>query len=225
MHVWSLLVSADDELLDLALALSEEDKAKADRFRTPMQRTVYVAAHGALRLALSHALACNPADLFFTFNRWGKPALAPPHSDLHFNLSHSNNHVLIALSRSGAIGVDTEYIAREPPYDISQNVFTKRECAMLEERSLDERRALFYALWTRKEALLKAVGCGLHVEPSRFETDDIHFSSEAVPGIIDVSWGLQRWWFQTLPSPPGFSSTMTVAEEPLKVALNHHGYD
>jgi 4'-phosphopantetheinyl transferase len=77
---------------------------------------------------------------------------------IHFNITHSGDYVICALSETHKVGVDVEAI-KDIPIDDFTNLFAKQEWAAVinSTNKLDA----FYTLWTKKEAFLKAIGCGL----------------------------------------------------------------
>ena len=92
-----------------------------------------------------------------------------------FNVSHSGQHGLIAIARNGCLGIDVE--ERFPQRDfegIGSLVFGPEERRLLGITAGPDRVHLFYRLWSMKEALIKALGTGFSLSPSRFE----------VPGAI-----------------------------------------
>ena len=94
----------------LPAALAPDVLARADRFAFPHDRRRYVAAHGALRAILGGYLNTTPAGVPIRYTPQGKPYLAPPSSDIRFNLSHSGELALIAVTRGREVGVDVERI-------------------------------------------------------------------------------------------------------------------
>ena len=81
-------------------------------------------------------------------------------SSLQFNLSHSQDIYLLLLSDECPVGVDLEEIKnRRFCAKLAQRFFTAKEQDFL-EKSEDYLKA-FYALWTRREALVKCLGIGL----------------------------------------------------------------
>ena len=128
--------------------LSPDEQARAERFRFARDRQRYIACRSALRLLLSEALGSAPEALVFTYGPQGKPQC----SELAFNVSHSSSLALIAL---GAEGVDIEKLRTDfDPHELGRRVFTESELGLL--RTHDD----FFAIWTRKEAVIKAEGGG-----------------------------------------------------------------
>ena len=101
----------------------------------------------------------------------GKPFLAGL-PGLHFNLSHSGDYIACAFSDE-EVGLDLQEHSR--PHTsivrIARRFFTAREYEAIQALPSDEnaaspdnsacRLALFYRLWSIKEAYLKYLGCGL----------------------------------------------------------------
>lgn len=147
--------------------LSAEEQKKAGRFHHARDSLLYAAAHALLRLSLSHFFpVCRPADWQFATNRYGRPLLRPHlqqqrmHPPCFFSLSHSWPYIALALTRCGHCGTDIE--AARLPADwqgLARMAFHPRECAHLFASSAPER--FFLRLWTHREAVCKALGCGL----------------------------------------------------------------
>ncbi len=88
----------------------------------------------------------------------GKPTLA---GAAHFNLAHSGSFVACAVCALAPVGIDVETFARLEHFeDLLARVAHPRERAAVEAAPQTRRRALFERLWTRKEAVIKAVGAG-----------------------------------------------------------------
>ena len=142
------------------LASDEIIRATSYRFRDDKRR--YVLTRGALRILLSEYLGTNPKNVMISYAEQGKPILEQPHAGLHFNVSHSRDMVLIAVSRSNPVGIDIEFVNdRIDPFDIAKRVFPAEENKMLRSEKTASVMTAFYNLWTRREAFVKAVGDGI----------------------------------------------------------------
>jgi 4'-phosphopantetheinyl transferase len=149
--------------------LSPADRARADRFVTAALRGSFVTAHGLMRAVLGRCLELDPAALSFAETARGKPFLLPPASVATFNLSHSRRFVALALTRAthDELGVDVEDVERQVSAGLVDACTSPGERALFHEGlSETERRALFFRIWTRKEAVLKASGLGIGVRLS-----------------------------------------------------------
>jgi 4'-phosphopantetheinyl transferase len=146
--------------------LSPLESQRARQLRAPLVRDAYACVHAALRLLLAHELRL-PAPPAFEFERGalGKPFMAGQ-PRVHFSLSYRAGAAAIALA-SEPVGVDVERMADGIDIDgIGGRFFTPGEQAFLADAPAAERRTRFFALWTRKEALLKAVGAGIDAMPT-----------------------------------------------------------
>lgn len=154
----------------LAARVSPDQRNRADRFATPVLRARHLAAHAWMRERLAAATGRPPLDLAFDTGRFGKPVLrgAPA---VAFNLSHSAHLAVLATAPSGNIGVDIEQLQPMVDMDLlAAHHFTAAERAELAALPAAARTRAFLLGWTRKEACMKAAGCGLQVEPSAIET-------------------------------------------------------
>jgi len=141
--------------------LDPSEQARAMRFRNRADQAAYVAAHALLRHMLSEALGGDPRAWAFETGPFGKPALAASHLRLrpHFNISHTRR--LVACAIAGVpVGVDVEAGDGEPSSVVAER-FAPGERAMLGRAAGDGYRAMFFRLWTLKEAYFKATGEGL----------------------------------------------------------------
>ena len=97
-------------------------------------------------------------EVIVEHNAQGAPYL-PAHPDLHISISHCRTAVAVAVSNAGAVGIDIES-RRKVGDGLLQRVCTPAELDSL-HRSNDPTMA-FLRLWTRKEAVLKCQGTGIH---------------------------------------------------------------
>lgn len=152
--------------------LSSEEKYRASNFKFARDQRRYILSHTALRSALSSYLSVAPEDLQLSTEPNGKPMLTPMLGKprVQFNLSHSNDIALIAVTREREIGVDIEWIKQDFPFlEVAQSFFSTKEVAALAALPTQLRRLAFFKCWTSKEALLKAKGTGLSGELDEIE--------------------------------------------------------
>jgi 4'-phosphopantetheinyl transferase len=158
--------------------LSDAELGRAERFRFERDRRAWLFRQGFLRGVLAGYVGAHPGALAFQETAKGKPRLAPsPGGDgsapaasiLSFNLSHSEGWVLVAVARR-EVGVDIQ--AHRPLRDLqgmAERVFSARELRQYAELADERRVDGFYRLWARKEAALKALGEGFHLEPRELD--------------------------------------------------------
>ncbi len=162
IQVWRVSVPEQGVKTESYLSLlSAAEKDRASRFVQYEDAQRYVAGHCALRRLLSSHTSIVAHELMFTKNEFGKPALAHHQNtaNAHFNLSHSGQYVIIALSKH-PIGVDLEYIKNDFNFrSLLPHYFTTAEAQYI-TASLSPVEA-FFRSWTLKEALGKGLGTGI----------------------------------------------------------------
>jgi 4'-phosphopantetheinyl transferase len=137
--------------------LSAEEITRADRFFYEKDKNRHVIGHGAMRIILGKYLNQSPSSVEFELEMNKKPFVVNK-INLHFNLSHSGDWVLLAIANS-PVGVDTELMNPDFEYrDVMEGYFTPAEISFINKGTSVER---FYLLWTRKEAQIKGTGKGL----------------------------------------------------------------
>lgn len=150
----------DADLATLRAVLSTAERARADAFVFARDRDRYAVFRGAMRQILGQYLGQDPAQVALAIGPHGKPHLAG--GGLHFNLSHSGDVGLLALSHAGPVGVDLEATTRAPDHDrLAVRVLSGAERVVFDALPPAARAAAFLRAWTRKEAYLKATGEGL----------------------------------------------------------------
>ena len=87
-----------------------------------------------------------------------------------FNITHTGQHGLIAVSDGCRLGIDAEVRREGRDFDgIGEQVYGENELSLLKVRAGPAKARLFYRLWAMKEALIKAIGTGFSLSPSKFE--------------------------------------------------------
>ena len=152
--------------------LDDEEKARWQRFLAARARREFALCRAALRVVLAERLGCGARALSFGHGEHGKPfaRVNGRRAGVGFNVSHSGCHGLIALAAHGALGVDVEErIPRRDLEGIGSLVYGPRERRLLARAEGRAKVHLFFRLWSMKEALIKALGSGFSLNPSRFE--------------------------------------------------------
>jgi 4'-phosphopantetheinyl transferase len=147
-----------------AQGLDAQERARARRLRSDQLRQRFVAAHALQRALLAHCTGLLPHQVPLAVGPTGKP-LPIPLADgrqLHHNLSHTGDWLLLAVSHEGPVGADIEQVQpRRPLDDLARMVFSPRELRRWRALSAGQQALAFHAGWTQKEAWLKANGLGL----------------------------------------------------------------
>ena len=152
--------------------LDAEERSRWDRLRAGRPRRQFALCRAALRIHLAEHLGCANRELSFGYLDHGKPfaRVRGTPAGIHFNVSHSGAHGLLAVAARGAVGVDLEVRKPRDDFDgIGRRVYGPSERAALAAAEDADKARLFYRLWSLKEALLKALGAGFSLSPARFE--------------------------------------------------------
>jgi len=187
VHLWIARLDRENPS-EFEQFLSDDEIARANRFRFETDRNKFMVGRGLLRIILAKYLSIDPARLGFEYGLQGKPMLGGEWtSSLKFNLSHSANLALLAVAENQEVGVDLEYIKPSlvEPGTISL-CLTPRETAHFRTLSENEQTLFFFDCWTRKEAYLKANGDGLLISPAKIETSELdrsNFTIHSLPKI------------------------------------------
>jgi 4'-phosphopantetheinyl transferase len=219
VHVWVGDVRlAPDDLSSLERELSVDERERAHRFRFPRDRRTYVVAHWLVRRVLSRYLDVAPDGWRFDVNPYGKPML-PDHQDLRFNLSHSGELVVVAVTKSREVGVDVERIRPDfATSEIARHFFAPAEVAALDRLEGMDFVHAFFACWTRKEAYVKAVGLGLSLE---LDTFAVSIVPEGPARLLTAEGGpreVARWGLHSLELSPGYAAALAVEGPDVAVA-------
>jgi 4'-phosphopantetheinyl transferase len=213
--------TALDAAVDAAIAASitPGEHERAARFHFEPDRQRYLHGRMFTRLLLGHHLGIEPAALTFTTGSHGKPFLDPASSAsrLFFNAAHSGDWVLVALARGRELGVDVEaHKTMRDAIDIARRFFAPPELQALEAYPEEAREAAFFRIWTRKEAVVKALGTGISAGLDNFAVDARAAASGARVAMrgLDGSPEWARWAVHTIDMPPGYAGAVTIEESP-----------
>ena len=172
VHLWWITPEPGDGAVAAAwAAVSAAERERAQLMQAEIERDRFLLRHQALRAILGRYAGVRPHELEFTVGPFGKPTLTQPQSGagLSFNLSRSGGAAVLALARSGRLGVDVERLRPVPEIDaIARRLFSPAEAQALAAMRDDNRSASFFRLWTRKEAVVKALGGGLSIALDAF---------------------------------------------------------
>jgi 4'-phosphopantetheinyl transferase len=215
IHFWTAGL-VDDRRVTAALLplLSREERARGTQFAFEYDRMRFIQAHGSLRQILSGYLEADAATLTFARNRDGKPCLVRQANGpkLQFSVSHSSDCCMLAVRLDQPIGIDVEKIRDLPRgLDIAQTYFAPAEKRALNGLQGTARRDAFFALWTHKEAVVKALGISLAPNLARVE-----FDFDPIGGPRLVAWDgdqavAQSWSVIRLAPAPGYVAALATA--------------
>jgi 4'-phosphopantetheinyl transferase len=151
-------------------SLSEDEKKRSEKLLNDDKRRKFLASRFALRTIISRYTGASEKDVRFNYSEEGKPYLDTLLSDrdIEFNLSHSGNFMIIALSKSLPVGIDLEMIvSMHAKGQIISQYFSSGDAVFYQRLPVYQRQCIFYQLWTLKESFSKAHGMGFSLSPNR----------------------------------------------------------
>lgn len=193
--------------------LSEDERARAARFIRARERRRFARCRAALREILGRLLDEPAGSLRFRAAAVGKPELdrgpgvvAP----LRFNVSHSSELAIIAVSGGREVGVDIEKLRPVTEAErIVASFFTAAEIEAFAAIAGPVRVEAFLRGWTRKEAVLKAFGSGISGLTARHETG--FGTSSLSPGFAPAEPArVDRWMLWEAAPRPEFVAALAV---------------
>ena len=192
--------------------LSPDERERADRFRFAIHKQRFILTRGMLRIVLGACLKRRPGDLIFSYGEYGKPRLLrtaeTPH--LAFNVSHSEDLAVFALTAGTEVGVDVELLRpREDLDGLARTAFSYAEFDNYRQLTPAERPRAFYRCWTRKEAFIKAIGHGFAYPLDQFDVS--MGESAALLRLNGEATAATRWWLQNLATPDPFIGALAIA--------------
>ena len=219
VHVIRLPLAGDSRLEALWAVLDEDERGRANRFVREHDRRRFVVAHGLMRLVLARYLRERPESLRFDKNSYGKPVLAAPKSGLQFNLAHSGELGLLAVTSQSHVGVDVEQQRPLETLDLSHRFFSGNEHEMLRSLPADEQLSAFFRCWTRKESFIKALGVGLSFPLSGFEVGLEASGSDFLRACPAAPAEATRWKIESLAIDDGYAAALTAEGKDWRVLL------
>ena len=146
--------------------LSDDERAALTRAKAPQRRAELLHGRANLRRVLAYHTGRPPQELLLERDANGKPRLAQCGSGPQpsFGVSHAGDVLAVVVAPSGELGVDVEIANGKLTCDmdaIARRHFSKAEWAVMDAAPANRREAVFFRLWTLKEAVLKSAGIGL----------------------------------------------------------------
>jgi len=201
VNVWACtLRDYSGSIEKFACALSAGEYEQAQRFVRRQDSERYILGRTLIRQVCAAWSGIAPGRLNIGRTANGRPYLAReaqlPGHWIDFNIAHSGDCVLIAWSVDQPVGVDVEAIelARNLPFwGVAKTAFSEDECSALAAADPSSTALTFCRIWVRKEAILKAEGCGF--------SGNLRSFSVAIRKSRQIQWldqvyylGTARYW-------------------------------
>jgi 4'-phosphopantetheinyl transferase len=221
VDVWRIALDQEAEKLErFRRTLEAHELERASRFHFEKHQRHFIVARGFLRSVVARYLGTQPESLRFVYGAYGKPALESEHG-LRFNLSHSNEVALLAVTLYAELGVDVEHIRADfASEDIARRFFSRTEVETFNSLAKEEQVAAFFRCWTRKEAYIKAIGKGLSQPLDAF---DVTLAADRPPALLRAEDDdASRWLLSDIDIGPGYAGALAVERPVAAVRLFRH---
>jgi len=192
--------------------LSADEIQRSERFHFDSDKQRFLIAHIALRDILSRYLNCKPNEISFSVNQYGKPKLT--NHKLEFNLSHTGDFALIAVTQEHKVGVDVEHIRSNAGIEgITKRFFSQNEISELMALPSNQRVTGFFNCWTRKEAYIKAQGLGLSLPLDTFDVSLTSDESALLRSTRPDTQEATHWELLSLNVAPDYAAAVAVEDK------------
>jgi 4'-phosphopantetheinyl transferase len=196
--------------------LTEEEIFRADKFKCSIDKRLFLLSRYYLKNFIGEYLNLSPEKIKISQSKSGKPYLNDKiNSNLKFNYSHSGDYIIYAFTTDNEIGVDIEEIKDISEIDeLSRTHFSDEELSIyFELENPDEKKQLFYKIWTRKEALLKAEGSGITID---LKSLTVLTTNEKKSNQIKVKFLNQEWSVSDLFIDVNYASSVAINSDSCK---------
>jgi 4'-phosphopantetheinyl transferase len=214
VDIWFAPLDPSLKSVNAALqVLAPDEIERAERFRLDNDRKQYVLARSNLRNILSNYLEIPPAQLRFSYNRFGKPALREDFDgcSLTFNLSHAPGAAVYAVSSDCQIGIDLELIREDVEYEqIVERFFSSNEVRTFRQLPTESKVRAFFACWTRKEAYIKAKSDGLFLDLRSFDVAFVPSEPASLVRVANDPLEADRWRLMNVDVPGRYVAALVV---------------
>ena len=200
------------EGFDRAL-FSPAELERAARMRFEVNRAEFLGARGIVRTTVAWHVGLAPQAIRFEGPRIEKPRLLDPAcADIDVSVAHAGGRIACAFLHEGAIGVDIEALDRRigDTLALAIRVLSPAEFEALDRSSRTDLDRLFLRAWTRKEAVLKALGVGLSIPTDGF--DVLRWTGSDVEDISPVQVAGQRYACQSVRAAPNLELAVASSQ-------------
>lgn len=193
VDIWQVSLEATGSDLQALLILLDDHETERYQRLHHSHKNRYLISHAACRQVLSQYTKLAAKDIVYCKNDHGKPALQH-NTPIRFNMSHSHDQAIIAISEHAEIGVDLEYMERKTDWtNLARRFFSPEEVDDLFRQQPNSQKTHFFQLWTRKEAFIKALGTGLSTP-----LDSFNVCKDSVIEFINADENAPSWYQKDL---------------------------
>ncbi|MGF9989483.1 4'-phosphopantetheinyl transferase superfamily protein [Bacillus mycoides] len=156
---------SENKLKKMESSISKEILNEIQLIKVKEERKRRITSAYFLKDLLSKKIGVPPANIEIMENEYGKKRCSND-VNLHFNISHSGDWVIIGFSRF-EIGIDIEEMLE---IDFKEVIpfFIEEEQVYLNGLNKQKKIFQFYRMWTAKESYMKYTGLGFNLDLNSF---------------------------------------------------------
>ncbi|PKH87186.1 4'-phosphopantetheinyl transferase family protein [Colwellia sp. Bg11-28] len=202
IHIWVTkpeeLLGNDELLATYSTLLTSTETAKQQRYKFAKDRHDALITRAFIRDLLSYYADVAPQDWQFEKGNKDKPEVINCPLPLRFNISHTKNLIICAVTLEDDIGCDVENTGRNNNVlAIAERYFSSKEIDELFALPEAQQRNRFFDYWTLKESYIKAWGLGLAIPLADFsfeinDTEHNHNGLFTIKQDINLSFAEHR---------------------------------
>jgi len=221
IHVFLLQFSLFDGE-DFLCYLSKDECERANRLKIKSKKKQFIVTRGALRKILSNSLSKAMEEIVFSYGEHNKPYIEALYNNksIEFNISHSGDYALIALTLNNKVGVDIEKINSEIDYkSLSNRFFSRTEKEALSCLDEDKKLDGFYRAWVRKESFIKATGKGIAYGLDRFSVS-MDKNKICKIDINSASFENKQWYCYDLMKVDDYKTALVSCDDKVNIIFH-----
>jgi 4'-phosphopantetheinyl transferase len=217
IHLWRIRFSdLSPRVGELSVILSEAEKSRASRYVHASDGGKFIVGRATLRMILAGYLGRRADQIPIDIAEFGKPYVPKSmnNNGLTFNLSHSGDLCLLAVSFGREVGVDIEKIRDDLAVEeLAIRYFARKEILELRALPAGLQRLGFFLCWTRKEAYVKARSSGLQIPLDQFEVSLTPDRPAELHGDLGGDWTVQ-----SLDPGPGYVGALVAESAAISIS-------
>lgn len=190
--------------------LTDEEINRSKTFLHHSDKHQYISSKWLVRQVLGNILQVAPSDINIGYTPNGQPILLND-TTLKYSLAHTGNIAVVGVSKNNLIGIDIEQSDRSfEEGKLASFLFSDRELELYSKLQPFKKQQAFINCWTRKEALLKALGKGFTESPKNFT---VGFANENVAqnnNTTRLPYGEHVWTLDTREICTNYTVTTAV---------------
>lgn len=202
--------------------LSDEETQRANKLKINLKRKQFVISRGLLRVLLSSTIQKQAQEISIHYEEKGKPFVQEEidNKSIEFNISHSNNYVLIAITLANKVGVDIEAINPGMKFiPLAKRFFSEKESSALLNISEETQCDTFYRIWARKESFIKVTGEGVSYGLDKFSVSIGNIND--VPVAVETKVSMpDRYFTYALMEPEGYKTALTTTNKSSQIVFH-----